>query len=455
MSAAGTIPKNVECRVAAADVGRIDEDLAKALVERAPAERGVLVRNRDEAGPRSDHSGLPNAAFRLRRHGSGFDRRPRSARQHEQRRRRLLHRGSDRFGINGIEYLKPREPGNDTDDDAQHFRRETRAAHPVQDDVGSAAVSDQFRERAQSRQGRTHDGGQVDPAETAGDRLLHRTVGAPLFQPARPQCVRKPVLFQPAVGVLESDVDCSWIDREGHEDTMNLTRMPRMLRSLIASLTLIVMACAQAEAPRPEAASRAAAQVDAQPERLASPPRIVFLGDSLTAGLGLPREQSVPSLIQERLRAEGYPYEVVNAGVSGDTSAGGVSRLDWSLEGDVRILVIELGANDGLRGLPVSQMKRNLGEIITRSQQRGITVILTGMEAPPNYGIVYISEFRRVFRDLADQHDVLFVPFFLEGVAGVRSLNNSDGMHPNAAGARVVAETVWRALEPALEQQDR
>ena len=236
---------------------------------------------------------------------------------------------------------------------------------------------------------------------------------------------------------------------------MNLTRMPRILCSLLTAMSLLVAACGPADAPRSETALRATGRGDAQQERLASRPRIVFLGDSLTAGLGLPREEAFPSLIQERLHADGYAYEVVNAGVSGDTAAGGLSRLDWSLEGDVAILVIELGANDGLRGLPVSQLRRNLSEIIRRAQQRGITVILTGMEAPPNYGIAYTSEFRRVFRDLADQHEVAFVPFFLEGVAGIPALNNSDGMHPNAAGAQIVAETVWRELEPLLEKQDR
>jgi acyl-CoA thioesterase-1 len=181
----------------------------------------------------------------------------------------------------------------------------------------------------------------------------------------------------------------------------------------------------------------------------------VFLGDSLTAGLGLRREQAVPALIQERLRAAGYEYHVVNAGVSGDTSAGGLSRLEWSLEGDVRILVVELGANDGLRGLPVDQMKRNLGEIVTRAKARGITVVLTGMEAPPNYGPVYTAEFRQAFQDLADEHDVIFVPFFLEGVAGIASLNNSDGIHPNAEGAKIVAEQLWGALAPILERPTR
>ena len=183
-------------------------------------------------------------------------------------------------------------------------------------------------------------------------------------------------------------------------------------------------------------------------------PRIVFLGDSLTAGYGLAKSEAVPALIQARLNQQGYRYEVVNAGVSGDTSAGGLSRLDWSLEGPVEVLVIELGANDGLRGLPVSQMKRNLGEIITRAKARGITVILTGMEAPPNYGAVYTSEFRQAYRELADEHDVAFVPFYLEGVAGDPRLNIADGIHPNAAGSRIIERTVWRALEPVLEKQD-
>jgi acyl-CoA thioesterase-1 len=181
-------------------------------------------------------------------------------------------------------------------------------------------------------------------------------------------------------------------------------------------------------------------------------PRIVFLGDSLTAGLGLRRDQAVPALIQARLQSAGYPYEVVNAGVSGDTSAGGLRRLDWALGGNVAILVVELGANDGLRGLPVAQMRRNLSEIVTRAKQRSITVLLTGMEAPPNYGVDYTREFRQAFRDLAAEHRVPFVPFFLEGVAGVAELNNRDGIHPNPAGARIIEATIWRVLEPLLEK---
>lgn len=200
-----------------------------------------------------------------------------------------------------------------------------------------------------------------------------------------------------------------------------------------------------------------AARDDARPPAAAparARPRIVFLGDSLTAGLGLAQDQSVPALIQQRLAREHYDYEVVNAGVSGDTSAGGLSRLDYSLEGDVRVLVIELGGNDGLRGLPVAAMKANLDEIITRAKQRGVTVLLTGMEAPPNYGAAYTSEFRQAFRDLAREHDIAFVPFFLDGVAGVSALNQGDGIHPNPEGARAIERTIWASLEPLLENKD-
>ena len=233
--------------------------------------------------------------------------------------------------------------------------------------------------------------------------------------------------------------------------------MRRFLCLAIAYVTLAVVACGQPDGPRPDAATASAAAGDAAASVAAERPRprIVFLGDSLTAGLGLPREQAVPSLIQRRLDAEGYAYEVVNAGVSGDTSAGGLRRLDWALEGDVDILVVELGANDGLRGLPAAQMKENLDAIITRAKARGITVILTGMEAPPNYGPVYTAEFRRVFRELADDHDVAFIPFFLEGVAGIAALNGPDGIHPNAEGAKVIEQTIWRTLEPALDSSDR
>lgn len=179
-------------------------------------------------------------------------------------------------------------------------------------------------------------------------------------------------------------------------------------------------------------------------------PLLVVLGDSLTAGLGLDTDQAFPTLLEQRLRAEGFELTVVNAGVSGDTTAAGLSRTEWSLAGDVRVLIVALGGNDGLRGLPVEQMKRNLDEIVSLATRRGIAVLLAGMEAPPNFGAIYTAQFRDVFHELAREHDVAFMPFLLEGVAGDPTLNQADQIHPNAAGAAIVAARVRQALEPLL-----
>jgi len=221
-------------------------------------------------------------------------------------------------------------------------------------------------------------------------------------------------------------------------------------RAILVGVTLTTLSCSQNEPAVARASSTADAAAPVAPAA-ARRPRIVFLGDSLTAGYGLDIEQSVPSLVQKRLDAEGYTYDVVNAGVSGDTSAGGLRRLDWSLDGDVRVLVLELGANDGLRGLPVADMKKNLKTIISAARKRGIEVLLTGMEAPPNYGEAYTSEFRRAFRDLAGEEHVAFMPFYLYQVAGIPTLNIADGMHPNPAGSRIVEANLWRSLKPLLQ----
>lgn len=180
-------------------------------------------------------------------------------------------------------------------------------------------------------------------------------------------------------------------------------------------------------------------------------PTIVVLGDSLTAGLGLMQAQAYPELIQARLDQLGYDLTVVNAGVSGDTTAGGLRRLDWVLDDQVRILVVALGGNDALRGLSVDDMQRNLGQIIERAQARGIEVLLAGMEAPPNFGQDYTARFRAVFPALARRYKVTLLPFLLAGVAGHPDLNQADGIHPNARGAEIVAETVWRALQPMVD----
>ncbi len=160
-------------------------------------------------------------------------------------------------------------------------------------------------------------------------------------------------------------------------------------------------------------------------------PKIVVLGDSLTAGYGLLELQAYPALLQEQLNVDGYGWDVVNAGISGDTSAAGRQRLDWALnQGDVRILILELGANDGLRGLPVSEMKKNLAAIIERAQEKRIAVLLTGMEAPPNFGPEYTVSFRQVYRDLARQYNVKLLPFLLDKVAGVPALTRRTASTP-------------------------
>jgi acyl-CoA thioesterase-1 len=236
-----------------------------------------------------------------------------------------------------------------------------------------------------------------------------------------------------------------------------------MLRRLhplpVFSLALVCLltACAdrsgspkeEPAAPAPQASASAAAP---DPEAAPSRPRIVAYGDSLTAGLGLLEQEAYPAVLQRKIDAAGYQFEVVNAGLSGDTSAGGVRRLDWALEGEVRVLIVSFGGNDGLRGLPVAQMKENLSTIIDKARERNVVVILAGMEAPPNFGAEYATSFRQAFRDVAMKKRVLFIPFLLEDVAGRSEMNQSDGIHPNQQGAQIVAETVWSVLEPLLDQ---
>jgi acyl-CoA thioesterase-1 len=226
----------------------------------------------------------------------------------------------------------------------------------------------------------------------------------------------------------------------------------RRLPVIYALILLVLVSACRSQARSqdgPPAADQAAAPgVGAERAR----PKIVVLGDSLTAGYGLGATQSYPYLLQQKLDTEGYKFEVVNAGVSGDTSAGGLRRLEWALEGDVKVVIVALGGNDGLRGLPVDQMKRNIGEIIRRARERQIVVVLAGMEAPPNYGSEYAAAFRKTFQDLARDHRVPLIPFLLNGVAAEADLNLADGIHPNPRGAAVVSDTVWKALRPVLDQ---
>ena len=181
---------------------------------------------------------------------------------------------------------------------------------------------------------------------------------------------------------------------------------------------------------------------------------ILFLGDSLTAGLGVAPEQAYPALIQEKIREKKLPFEVINAGISGDTTAGGLARLDWVLQKRIDVLVLALGANDGLRGLPMAQTKANLQAIIDRVKAKnpGVKIVIAGMQIPPNMGGDYGTAFRNLFADLARENGAALVPFLLAGVGGHDDLNQADHIHPTAAGHKVLAENVWRVLAPLLEK---
>ena len=181
---------------------------------------------------------------------------------------------------------------------------------------------------------------------------------------------------------------------------------------------------------------------------------IVFLGDSLTAGLGVQPAEAFPALIAEKIRAANLPFEIENAGLSGDTSAGGLRRIDWLLQRPIDVLVLELGGNDGLRGLQLKSLKANLQAIIdkTKTKNPQVKIVVAGMQVPPNLGADYAGGFQRVFSELAQENNAVLIPFLLEGVGGNRELNQQDLIHPSAAGHRIIAELVWRTLEPILRQ---
>jgi acyl-CoA thioesterase I len=183
-----------------------------------------------------------------------------------------------------------------------------------------------------------------------------------------------------------------------------------------------------------------------------SRPVILAFGDSLSAGYGVPRGSGYPEQLQRRLDERGYKYRVVNMGISGDTTSGGRARMKQALEAKPSIVILELGANDGLRGLPVKQTRENLELMITTFRQGGSTVILAGMTLPRNYGNIYVTSFEDVFRDLAKKYNHPLIPFFLEGVAGQPNLTIGDFIHPNGEGYRIVTSTVMKTLEPLLKK---
>lgn len=224
----------------------------------------------------------------------------------------------------------------------------------------------------------------------------------------------------------------------------------RIIALVSFSFLVVGLAGCSADAKRATSQERSAKPL-ITPEATVSRPKIIALGDSLTAGFGLTEKESYPYLLQQRLNEEGYNYEVVNAGVSGDTSLGGLERADWVLEQDgVKILVLELGANDLLRGLPVAKLKQNLASIIKKAKSKNVSVLLCGMLAPPSMGSQYQRDFSNVFPDLAEEFGVAYLPFLLEGVAMNKALNQADGIHPNPEGTRIMTDNIYKELKPLL-----
>lgn len=234
--------------------------------------------------------------------------------------------------------------------------------------------------------------------------------------------------------------------------------MAQSMKSLYFGLVLIVLfsGCSAensqntdtvASSPTPEAASEAPQEGSI---------RILYLGDSITAGYGLGEEYAFPQLVNDMAVEAGIPVVTVNAGISGDTSTGGLNRLDWLLQQEFDVLVLELGGNDGLRGIDLSLTKANLDQIIQKTIEKwpNTQVIVAGMMVPPNLGHEYTQEFASMFPAIAEKHDAHLIPFILEGVGGVRSLNQSDGIHPTAEGHRILAQNVWTVLEPVLKSID-
>ncbi|MGK7368637.1 MAG: arylesterase [Candidatus Halalkalibacterium sp. M3_1C_030] len=182
-------------------------------------------------------------------------------------------------------------------------------------------------------------------------------------------------------------------------------------------------------------------------------PKILFFGDSITAGYGLDEDQAFPALIQQKIDSLGWNFEAVNAGLSGETSAGGLRRIDWMLRQDFSVFVLELGGNDGLRGIDLESTKKNLIGIIekVRNKKPEAKIILTGMQVPPNLGPEYTGKFKNMYPEIAEEKNVTLIPFLLEKVGGNPDLNQADGIHPTAKGHKIIAETIWDTLKPILQ----
>ena len=218
--------------------------------------------------------------------------------------------------------------------------------------------------------------------------------------------------------------------------------------TIIAGLIMLLSACTDNKKPAANDQNKTTKETTSVTKKKT----IVFYGNSLTAGYGVSPSEAFPAIIQKRIDSLGLPYKVVNAGVSGETSSGGKTRIDWILREPVDIFILELGANDGLRGTPLSETKKNLQDIIDKVKAKypNTKLVFAGMEIPPNMGQAYTTEFRNIYTDLAAKNKMTLIPFLLEGVGGEPELNQADGIHPTAEGHIIVAENVWKQLEKLL-----
>lgn len=226
--------------------------------------------------------------------------------------------------------------------------------------------------------------------------------------------------------------------------------MPRMIQPFAAGAAMLAALAGCGGDSTPKA-------VDSSPVAAPAAPLILVVGTSLTAGLGLDPSEAYPAVLQQKIDSAGLDYRVVNRGVSGETSAGARQRVDWLMRQPVAVLILETGANDGLRGLDPDSLRVNIEAIVRRARQQRPppAILLLGMEAPPNLGADYTARFRAVYREAAADLGVPLVPFLLQGVGGIDSLNQADGIHPTAAGQRRVADLVWKALRPLLQPAPR
>jgi len=237
---------------------------------------------------------------------------------------------------------------------------------------------------------------------------------------------------------------------------LSKTYLQKLLRLCYFILAISFLSCGSdtKTSTEKEAASQGEASTEEIQDKKEDTKTILCFGDSITAGYGLDdTNDAFPGLLQQKIDSLDYDYEVVNSGLSGETTAGGKSRIDWILNQDIDIFLLELGANDGLRGVPLSETRANLQAIIesVKKQSPQTKIVLAGMQLPPNMGEEYTTEFRALYADIAEKNDIAFIPFILKDVGGITKLNQSDGIHPTTEGHQIIANTVWDTLQPLLE----